>query len=210
MDKLNQPDDGSSSGIVSRIYHRYCFHLQRILDKITPHHMFRWIFALLLLIYFMYRVVVLQGFYIIAYVLGIFLLNQFILFLTPVVVDDLDYDDDDEPKLPTKSDEEFRPFMRRLPEFKFWYTTFKSLVISIFCTWFEVFDIPVFWPILVMYFITLFLVTMKRQIRHMIKHRYVPFSYGKVRYQGKQPDSAHLINNSKLSPGGSQPPKLSK
>lgn len=27
---------------------------------------------------------------------------------------------DDEPALPTKANEEFRPFMRRLPEFKFW------------------------------------------------------------------------------------------
>lgn len=27
---------------------------------------------------------------------------------------------EDGPSLPTKSNEEFRPFMRRLPEFKFW------------------------------------------------------------------------------------------
>lgn len=33
------------------------------------------------------------------------------------------------------------------------------------CTFFEVFNIPVFWPILVMYFITLFCITMKRQIK---------------------------------------------
>lgn len=182
MDTLNS--DSSSENIFGRIYRFYNFHSQRILDKLTPYHLARWIFNIFLLIYFMYRVVILQGFYIIAYVLGIFLLNQFILFLTPVVVDDLECDEEDEPHLPTKSDEEFRPFMRRLPEFKFWYTTYKSLVISIFCTFFAIFDIPVFWPILVMYFITLFVVTMKRQIRHMIKHRYVPFSYGKVRYQG--------------------------
>jgi hypothetical protein len=144
--------------------------------------------------YFMYRVVVNQGFYIVAYVLGIFLLNQFILFLTPMVVQDDGEEDEDGPSLPTRSDEEFRPFMRRLPEFKFWYTTFKSVVISIICTFFEVFDIPVFWPILVMYFITLFLVTMRRQIQHMIKHRYLPFSYGKIRYQGKQVSN----NNSKI------------
>lgn len=29
-------------------------------------------------------------------------------------------DDEDGPSLPTKADEEFRPFIRRLPEFKFW------------------------------------------------------------------------------------------
>ena len=69
------------------------------------------------------------------------------------------------PELPTRSNEEFRPFIRRLPEFKFWYAITKSTIIGGFCTFFEVFDIPVFWPILVMYFITLFCITMKRQIR---------------------------------------------
>lgn len=178
----------SSDNIFKRVYKIYNFQVQRILDKCTPHILPRWLLNFVLLVFFMYRVVSLQGFYIVAYVLGIFLLNQFILFLTPVIVEDpneLDNEyeeEEDEPRLPTRADEEFRPFMRRLPEFKFWYTTYKSLAISIVCTFFEIFDIPVFWPILVMYFITLFVVTMKRQIRHMIKHKYIPFSYGKVRY----------------------------
>ena len=37
-----------------------------------------------------------------------------------------------------------------------------------------------------MYFIALFVLTMKRQIKHMIKYRYVPFSFGKTRYKGKE------------------------
>lgn len=73
--------------------------------------------------------------------------------------------DDQGPELPTRSNQEFRPFIRRLPEFKFWYAIAKSTVIGIICTFFEVFNIPVFWPILVMYFITLFCITMKRQIK---------------------------------------------
>lgn len=72
---------------------------------------------------------------------------------------------EDGPELPTKANEEFRPFIRRLPEFKFWYSVSKSTVIALFCTFFEVFNVPVFWPILVMYFITLFCLTMKRQIK---------------------------------------------
>jgi hypothetical protein len=186
-------DDGNNeSGLISRAFHAYNSRLRHILDKITPHHLFRWIFNFLLLVFFMYRVFSLQGFYIVAYVSGIFLLNQLILFLTPQNVDELDLMDDDEdaPRLPTKSGDEFRPFERRLPEFKFWYTTFKCLFLSCLCTYFVIFDIPVFWPILVMYFITLFVVTMKRQILHMIKHRYVPFSYGKIRYQGKSADGS--------------------
>ena len=77
--------------------------------------------------------------------------------------------DEQGPELPTRSNEEFRPFIRRLPEFKFWYAFTKSTVIGMVCTFFEVFNIPVFWPILVMYFITLFCITMKRQIKVIYK-----------------------------------------
>ncbi|XP_058807836.1 protein RER1 isoform X3 [Phymastichus coffea] len=91
--------------------------------------------------------------------------------------------DTDGPQLPTRSNEEFRPFIRRLPEFKFWYSVCKSTVISFICTLFDFFNIPVFWPILVMYFITLMCITMRRQIKHMIKYRYLPFTHGKPKYQ---------------------------
>lgn len=46
-------------------------------------------------------------------------------------------------------------------------------------TFFPIFDVPVFWPILLMYWFVLLFVTMKRQIKHMIKYRYIPFSLGK-------------------------------
>ena len=36
------------------------------------------------------------------------------------------------------------------------------------------FNIPLFWPILLLYFIVLFMLTMKRQIKHMWKHKYAP------------------------------------
>ena len=85
-------------------------------------------------------------------------------------------------------------------------------------TFFSVFNIPVFWPILLIYFLVnyppplsswmfffifvsdinqllmfdqnfssvqiLFGVTMKRQIKHMIKYRYIPCSFGKKSYKG--------------------------
>ena len=49
--------------------------------------------------------------------------------------------------------------------FFFRYSGTKAVVIAMICTFFEAFNIPVFWPILVMYFIILFVITMKRQIR---------------------------------------------
>nr|CAG4639603.1 EOG090X0FVI [Daphnia magna] len=127
----------------------------------------------------------LQGWYIVTYALGIYHLNLFIAFLSPKIDPAMSEfeESEDGPELPTKVNEEFRPFIRRLPEFKFWYSVSKSTVIAVFCTFFEVFNVPVFWPILVMYFITLFCLTMKRQIKHMIKYRYIPFTHGKPKYQ---------------------------
>lgn len=63
--------------------------------------------------------------------------------------------------LPTKQDEEFRPFIRRLPEFKFWESATRAITIGFACTWFIIFDIPVFWPVLVVYWLILFTLTSK-------------------------------------------------
>ena len=55
----------------------------------------------------------------------------------------------------------------------------RAFVIGFMMTFFEVFDVPVFWPILLFYWVLLFILTMRKQIQHMIKYRYVPFSFGK-------------------------------
>ena len=110
-----------------------------------------------------------QGWYIVTYALAIYHLNLLLAFLTPKIDPALAHLEDEDPndglELPTKQNDEFRPFIRRLPEFKFWYSATKATVIAFTCTFFDFFNIPVFWPILVMYFITLFCITMKRQIK---------------------------------------------
>jgi hypothetical protein len=60
----------------------------------------------------------------------------------------------------------------------------RSLCVGFAATFFAMFDVPVFWPILLLYWCVLFFVTMKRQIQHMIKYRYIPFSFGKKAYGG--------------------------
>lgn len=59
------------------------------------------------------------------------------------------------------------------------YSITKALCMAFLMTFFSVFDVPVFWPILLCYWIVLFVLTMKRQLMHMIKYKYVPFSMGK-------------------------------
>merc|ERR1712170_256941 len=127
------------------------------------------------------------------YALAIYHLNLLLAFLTPKIdpaMAQLEAEEEDGMALPTSQNEEFRPFIRRLPEFKFWYSATKATTIAFVCTFFELFNIPVFWPILVMYFITLFCITMKRQIKHMIRYRYIPFTFGKPKFQGKEPAPA--------------------
>jgi hypothetical protein len=70
-----------------------------------------------------------------------------------------------------------------------WLAALKAVVVSIIMTFISVLDIPVFWPILVVYFIVLLAFTMKRQIQHMIQHRYIPFSFGKKAYPAGSPPS---------------------
>lgn len=59
------------------------------------------------------------------------------------------------------------------------WSSIKSIWIGMSMTFFTMFDVPVFWPILLLYWLLLFTVTMKRQIKHMIKYRYLPFTLGK-------------------------------
>ncbi|KAL7559699.1 hypothetical protein ACA910_017602 [Epithemia clementina (nom. ined.)] len=162
------------------------------LDKSTIHVVPRWIGFTVLLALFFLRVYLLQGFFIVAYGLGIFLLNNFIAFLSPLEEPtntssrrggSSKDDDDDGLALPTRSGQEFRPFARRLPEFKFWLACTRGCLTCLGMTLFSIFDVPVFWPILLLYFFVLFFMTMKRQIYHMYKHKYVPISFGKAKYK---------------------------
>merc|ERR1711879_54578 len=122
---------------------------------------------------------------IICYGLFIYSLNLLIGFLTPQ--DDIPetHGADEGGQL----DGEFRPFLRKLPEFKCWKSLFHSVCFSFFCTFFQFLSIPVFWPILVVYAGILFFLTMKKRVLHMIKHKYIPFSFGKKTYgKGKDGD----------------------
>eukprot|EP00123_Amoebidium_parasiticum_P009098 comp19239_c0_seq1/m.22013 comp19239_c0_seq1/g.22013 ORF comp19239_c0_seq1/g.22013 comp19239_c0_seq1/m.22013 type:complete len:195 (-) comp19239_c0_seq1:326-910(-) len=160
---------------------------RKFLDDAVPHVGARWASTLGLLVLFGLRIFWLQGWFIVTYALAIYLLNLFIAFLSPRFEPAMHEDEEDGgPSLPTKADEEFKPFVRRLPEFKFWESATRATLIALGCTLFKMFDVPVFWPILVLYFCVLFAVTMKKQIAHMIRYKYLPFTTGKKKYAGKE------------------------
>ncbi|KAL9051918.1 MAG: hypothetical protein Q9162_005702 [Coniocarpon cinnabarinum] len=169
---MNEPEPESSAfAAVSEQTTKFGRLYQTYLDKSTPFTAYRWVGT---------------GVLVFAYSLGIYLLNLFLAFLSPKFDPSLEQDEnmEDGNSLPTKQNEEFRPFVRRLPEFKFWYAATRAIAIGFLCSWFRVFDVPVFWPVLVVYWLILFTLTMRRQIQHMIKYRYVPFTVGKKSYKG--------------------------
>ncbi|PPQ64929.1 hypothetical protein CVT26_015649 [Gymnopilus dilepis] len=168
---------------------------QQILDRWTPYVLNRWLATAGLLLVFLLRIVLAQGICLLIDAHAIYLLNLLLAFLQPKfdpsLQDDLMADEIEEggepiTPLPSQRDDEFRPFVRRLPEWQFWLSSTRATLIALFCTFSEVFDIPVYWPILVVYFFTLFALTMRRQIQHMIKYKYIPFDIGKARYGGSK------------------------
>ncbi|KIK67498.1 hypothetical protein GYMLUDRAFT_37630 [Collybiopsis luxurians FD-317 M1] len=178
---------------ISAAYTRVSRQYQQILDRWTPFVLYRWLGTGGVLSVFFLRIVFSQGWYIVCYAHAIYLLNLLLAFLQPKfdpsLQDDLLADEIEEggtpmtSPLPSSRDDEFRPFVRRLPEWQFWLSATRATLVALVCTFFEMFDVPVYWPILVVYFFVLFALTMRRQIQHMIKYKYVPFDIGrKARY----------------------------
>lgn len=177
--------------------------IQHFLDRIAPFKLYRWIFLVCLLSIFMIRMFFLQGFYIVTYVLFIYILNQFILFLQPkdrasliakaraaalgTSTESAEAEESTDAQLPTMDDEEFRPFVRRLPEFKFWYSTSYATCLAFFATFFKALDVPVFWPVLLFYFVVLFFTTMRRQWMDMKALKYVPWDIGSKKVYKSDP-----------------------
>lgn len=178
-------DESTTTSAVTQFSHGIWRRYQHLLDKSTPLVLYRWIFLVAIALIYALRVYLIQGFYIITYGLGIYILQLLIAFLSPQVDPEIQ-ELTDGPALPTRGSDEFRPFVRRLPEFKFWHSLAKAFIFAFVLTFFSAFDVPVFWPILLFYWLVLFVSTMKRQIMHMIKYKYVPFTFGKQRYDGKK------------------------
>ena len=151
-------------------------------DKIIIFPLERWLVTAILLLIYIIRVVLTRGYACLTYCIGIHFLNSFIGFISPLEdPEEFDLNKDDS-FLPHKNNEEYKPFYRKVKEFTFWNRVSITLIVSIFLTFFKGFDIPVFWPLLLVYFFLIFGLVMKRQIQHMIKYHYLPWDYAKTRY----------------------------
>uniref|UniRef100_A0A0E0LTM7 Protein RER1 n=1 Tax=Oryza punctata TaxID=4537 RepID=A0A0E0LTM7_ORYPU len=95
---------------------------QHLLDRSTPHVGRRWLAFAGVAAAYALRVWFAGGYYIVTYALGIYILNLLIAFLSPQVDPEVaEVLGEGGAALPTRASDEFRPFVRRLPEFKFWF-----------------------------------------------------------------------------------------
>ena len=123
-------DKTEESSSVQKLLFTVTTRYQLFLDRVTPHPKRRWVAAGVVIALYLLRAATVGGFYIVSYALGIYLLNLLIGFLAPkidpeVILGEIETDDEAEPT--PKEEEEFRPFIRKLNEFKFWYVYRRSV-----------------------------------------------------------------------------------
>lgn len=128
----------------------------------------------------------------VSYALAIYLLNRLLDFISPL--EDPDTGAGGDLPVTNQADNEYKPFIRKIPEFRFWYDCCKACLLALACTFVPLFNIPVFWPILLIYFIALFVVSMKNRIQHMIKYRYIPLvNLGKPKFSRSSSTKSNTI-----------------
>jgi len=179
---------------IANHYYNIMRQYQQLLDRATPFVLNRWLTTAGLLTLFLLRIFLAHGWYLICYLYAIHLLHLLIAFLEPrfdpsrneyLLADEIE-GGGEEMSLPSARDDEFRPFVRKLPEWKFWLSSTRATVVALLCTSSSAFDIPVYWPTLVVYFFVLFSLNTWSRVRHMIKYKYLPFDMGrKTRYGGQ-------------------------
>ena len=165
---------------------------QKKIDRLIVYKTQRWVALLLLLGAFLLRMVLLQAFFAVAYILGFYIMQNVILYFTPSTlpsIQDEEEADEEIYEIPErqleKNDDESKPIIRKLGEFKLWKKLFFAISLALLCTFIKVFDFPVFWPILLIYFLFIAGTIVIRQRQHMNKYGYSLSDFFKKQDKGK-------------------------
>eukprot|EP00347_Sterkiella_histriomuscorum_P010470 403376158 len=153
------------------------------LDKIAAFPTQRWIFLVVMGAVYCLRVYMNDGYALITYLLGLFYLNQMLLYLSPAEdPEDMEFDDESDFILPMRENDEFKGFQRKIYEMELWKLLTYATITCFFMTFFEFFVFPIYWPLLATYFIFMTTFLCRYKIEHMIRYKYIPFEFGKKQY----------------------------
>lgn len=158
---------------------------QQLSDRIVPWRRSRWVVLAVLASGFTARVAHIARQFFVAYVLAIYVFQQLLLFISPAV--------DDSELEAMASGGEYRPFVRALSEFLLWQRAFCAAFVCFIVTFFDALDVDVDGACLLLFFALLFFYTMRQQIQHMVKFRYVPWSVSKQAASRREKKDAYDV-----------------
>eukprot|EP00826_Nyctotherus_ovalis_P066740 TRINITY_DN9897_c0_g7_i2.p1 TRINITY_DN9897_c0_g7~~TRINITY_DN9897_c0_g7_i2.p1 ORF type:complete len:134 (+),score=22.66 TRINITY_DN9897_c0_g7_i2:69-470(+) len=112
--------EAEPEGFVEKVSFKLWQFVQVYVDRFSIYPKLRWLFAVLLLGVYAYRAYVnngmvsanLIGFHVVTYFLGLYMLDKFLGFISPK--------DEEDVILPTRQNDEFRPFRRAVRELDLW------------------------------------------------------------------------------------------
>lgn len=143
-----------------------------LLSSLIIYHSERWIVTSVLFSYMLWRVVV-YNYLGLMYFSGLYLLYLAVQFYTPMGLPDPDEDDFTLNEQPSElGASEDRPVLRSITEFSFWKQATLVVLLSLLCTFSDVFLVPVYWPFLFSYFLVLIFFAVRKHMKHMHKYGY--------------------------------------
>ncbi len=153
---------------------------RRKIDQYVLYKKKRWLFYVCLIIFFFFRMYWTSGYFAVAYILGFCLLQNAILFITPSGLPTIQEEEENEEELfdipdtitLEKNDDKSKPVIRKLGEFNLWKKVTFATSLAVLTTFFEIFDFPVFWPLLLVYFFFVVISVYVKQKKHMEKYGY--------------------------------------
>jgi len=181
-ENFNLTEDSEPS-YIEKVFNKLWMQYRNKIDRYIIFKTERWIFTALLSVLYLLRVLISGGFYVISYVLGLYILHAFVRFVTPLGLPDIEEDEEEKmgEELPIfgQTPGDSKPLIRSVSEFKFWQGITIALLLSNVLISSEAFDLPVYWPFLLGYFVFLVGMTARKHMRHMEKYGYSITDFGR-------------------------------
>ena len=164
--------------------------VSKFLSSVEKYKYQRWVLFFGLEAVLIIRMILYRGFYVVGYIEGLTLLNLFfesIYSNTSTNGEGEGIDEDvNEVPLHTIKDIEAPPSpildqsnneTELSGDVRLWYAFMITVIISLIAVMIPALDIPVFWPLLLIYFLAIFILTMREPLWIMLTKRYTPMNH---------------------------------
>eukprot|EP00835_Amoeboradix_gromovi_P000787 NODE_29_length_33183_cov_0.333666.p21 type:complete len:166 gc:universal NODE_29_length_33183_cov_0.333666:915-1412(+) len=160
--------------------------IKRKLSQIEEYRYQRWLMFFALEGLLILRMIMKRGFSVLGYIQGLTILNLFFESIYSSTNTEAEDDVINEIPLHTIKDIEAPPSplieqnsadISLSGDVKLWFWCMVIVLVSLVCTFIDVLDIPVYWQLLLVYFLLLFTITMREPLWIMITKNYTPMNH---------------------------------